>query len=102
MIICYAKCEPCQFGDHFDPPEPHPWAGIDDIEHAANTGQEEPTGNCGCWCAVVAKQAPTREELIAKATKIHNDEGCGCDPKYLMSCPKFATAILRTPTEENL
>lgn len=31
-------------------------AGPDDIEHAANTGQAEPTGNCGCWCAVVEEK----------------------------------------------
>lgn len=54
ITICYAKCEPCQFGDHFTPPERHRWAGQDDIEHAANTGQPEPTGNCGCWCATPA------------------------------------------------
>lgn len=42
---------------------------------------------------------PTREELITKATEIHNREGCGCDPKYLMSCGKFAAAILRAPNE---
>ncbi|MFD5509145.1 hypothetical protein ACFWIB_15390 [Streptomyces sp. NPDC127051] len=50
-IICYAKCEPCQWGQHYDEPTPHPWAGPDDIEHAAATGQPEPTENCGCSCA---------------------------------------------------
>ena len=37
----------------------------------------------------------TREELIERATHIHDDEGCGCDPKYIMSCPNMAAAILR-------
>ncbi|MFJ3839430.1 hypothetical protein ACIPY6_28540 [Streptomyces sp. NPDC090054] len=50
-IICYAKCDACQWGQHYDEPTPHPWAGSDDIEHAAATGQPEPTGNCGCYCA---------------------------------------------------
>lgn len=50
-IICYAKCEPCMYGCHYDEPQPHPWAGPEDIEHAAATGQAEPTGNCGCYCA---------------------------------------------------
>lgn len=36
----------------------------------------------------------TREELIAEATRIHDEQGCGCDPKYLMSCPRLAQAIL--------
>lgn len=50
-IICYAKCEPCQWGSHYEQPQPHPWAGPDDIAHAAATGQPTPTGNCGCYCA---------------------------------------------------
>ncbi len=52
-IICYSKCESCMHNYHFDEPTPHPWAGPEDIEHAAATGQPEPTGNCGCWCARV-------------------------------------------------
>lgn len=66
-------------------------------------------GKCGCdRCdtdpPVVNPQratTPTRKELIAKATEIHNREGCRCDPKYLMSCGKFAAAILRAPEEIN-
>ncbi|MER6778434.1 MULTISPECIES: hypothetical protein [unclassified Streptomyces] len=50
-IICYAKCDACMCGYHYDEPTPHPWAGPDDIRHAAETGQPEPTGNCGCSCA---------------------------------------------------
>ncbi|MFI1197719.1 hypothetical protein ACH4T9_31285 [Micromonospora sp. NPDC020750] len=37
----------------------------------------------------------TRAELIAAATEIHNRDGCGCDPKYLTSCPRMAAAILQ-------
>ena len=38
--------------------------------------------------------APTREERIAAAKVRHDATGCGCDPKYLMSCPRMAQAIL--------
>lgn len=54
-IICYTKCEPCMYGDHFDPPEPHPWAGDEDLKHAQETGGDA-SGNCGCWCAQEATQ----------------------------------------------
>lgn len=40
--------------------------------------------------------AVTREELIAAATVLHDQEGCSCDRKYLMSCPQMANAILRS------
>lgn len=36
----------------------------------------------------------TREELIEAATKVHDDQGCGCDRRYLMSCPRLAAAVL--------
>jgi hypothetical protein len=38
---------------------------------------------------------PTREELIKVATHLHDETGCQCDPKYLMSCPNMASAILQ-------
>ncbi len=38
----------------------------------------------------------TRDELIAAATELHDQEGCSCDRKYLMCCPKLANAILRS------
>ena len=51
-IICWAKCEPCMFGSHFDEATWHTWAGVEDVEHAAETGQADPTtGRCGCSCA---------------------------------------------------
>lgn len=50
-IVCATKCEPCMYGQHYGEPAPHPWAGPEDIEHAAKTGQPEPTGICGCHCA---------------------------------------------------
>lgn len=50
-IICYTRCEPCMYGSHYDEPQPHPWAGPDDIAHTTATGQPTPTGNCACDCA---------------------------------------------------
>lgn len=35
-----------------------------------------------------------RDQLLTAAGRIHNQAGCGCDPKYLMSCPRMAAAIL--------
>ncbi|MFJ9740857.1 hypothetical protein [Streptomyces sp. NPDC101166] len=59
-IVCPTRCEPCMYGECYDPPAPHPWAGPEDIAHAAVTGQPEPTGNCGCCCACTA----TAEEQL--------------------------------------
>lgn len=36
----------------------------------------------------------TREEILAAAKIEHDAAGCGCDPKYLMSCGRMAQAIL--------
>lgn len=58
VIVCYARCWACQFDQHYAPPQPHPWADDEDREHAAATGQPEPTGNCACPCA---KPAPGEE-----------------------------------------
>ncbi|MFC9036829.1 hypothetical protein [[Kitasatospora] papulosa] len=58
-IICYAQCESCQFGYCYEPPEAHRWAGAEDIEHAAATGQPEPTGLCACRCAHPAAEQAT-------------------------------------------
>lgn len=53
-IVCYAKCWPCQFGQHFDPTMWHTWADGEDVQHARNTGQPDPSkSRCGCWCAEV-------------------------------------------------
>lgn len=52
-IVCSTQCWPCQFGQHEDPPRWHTWADHEDIEHAAQTGQPDPsTSRCGCRCAV--------------------------------------------------
>jgi hypothetical protein len=47
--IHYARCEPCTWRSH--PGGPHDWAGPEDVAHAANTGQPDPTGQrCACDC----------------------------------------------------
>jgi hypothetical protein len=53
VMLCFTKCYPCQFGEHFDPPKWHTWASDDDIEHAKATAQPDPRfSKCGCYCAV--------------------------------------------------
>lgn len=55
--VHYARCWPCQLGlgeDCFDPPQWHPWVDGEDIDHARNTGQTDPSkSRCACPCAVV-------------------------------------------------
>lgn len=54
IIVCWAKCWACQFGQHFDPPEWHTWADEDDVSHALATDQPDPSGGrCGCPCSQV-------------------------------------------------
>lgn len=43
----------------------------------------------------------TKEERIALA-KVEHDKACSCDPKYLMSCPRMAAAILKTAKPADL
>jgi hypothetical protein len=47
-IICLAECWACLCRQHYDEPVLHIWWDEDDVEHARNTGQEPPTGWCGC------------------------------------------------------
>lgn len=37
----------------------------------------------------------TREEVTAVATHLHDESGCGCDPRYLKSCVNMASAVLQ-------
>lgn len=54
FIVCMTRCYACQFGECQDPPAWHTWAEKDDIEHAAATGQPDPSkSRCACSCAVV-------------------------------------------------
>jgi hypothetical protein len=49
MFVCYTRCEACMWGTH--PHGRHDWAGAEDIEFAARTGQASPVGQaCACWC----------------------------------------------------
>jgi hypothetical protein len=34
------------------------------------------------------------EKKIIERAKVEHDRTCRCDPKYLMSCPRMARAIL--------
>lgn len=43
------RCWPCMTNGCYDEPTQHPWADYDDVEHAAKTGQPEPSGDCGCY-----------------------------------------------------
>jgi hypothetical protein len=45
---------------------------------------------------VTSGRSAAKVELIRVAKQRH-DEVCTCDPKYLMSCPRMAQAILRGP-----
>lgn len=55
-IVCYAKCWPCNFGEH--PAEPHTWMDDDDAGSAGVEVSSTPEGwaalarekPCGCWC----------------------------------------------------
>lgn len=55
-IVCYSRCWACMFGQHRNPPRPHPWWDSEDAEHAEATGQPAPTGNCACPCARTAEE----------------------------------------------
>lgn len=57
FVVCRLKCWPCQFGQC--PGGPHGWADADDIEHAAKTGQPDPSeASCGCPCVNDAPREP--------------------------------------------
>lgn len=56
LIVCCTRCWACQFDQHMDPPKAHPWADAEDVAHAKQTGQPEPTGNCACRCAKEASE----------------------------------------------
>lgn len=52
--ITYARCEACMVGGHYDEVTWHSWAGIEDIEHAEETGQDVAAikaQKCACDCA---------------------------------------------------
>lgn len=71
-IVCYSKCWPCMLGQC--PGGVHPWADTEDIEHAANTGQEDPSaGVCGCPCV---DEAPIEHEPDRELPRV--DFGGAC------------------------
>lgn len=42
------------------------------------------------------------ETLLADAKKLHDESGCKCDPKYIMSCSRMANAILQARRKPDL
>lgn len=65
VVVHWTRCYPCQFGEHRNPAEWHTWAGADDIEHAARTGQPDPsTQPCGCPCSGAAPSVAERREVV--------------------------------------
>jgi hypothetical protein len=70
-IIHYARCDYCTTGQH--PGGEHPWAGPEDFDHAAKTGQSVQSleGICGCYCTsepVREIEEPTEVELESLTT----------------------------------
>lgn len=56
----------------YDSPTLHAWAGADDIDHAATTGQETPAGWCGCaFCGEPAVRREVGSQ--AKASRLVED-----------------------------
>jgi len=51
VIICYATCWACKFGQCYEPPQAHIWADSEEIEAAQEAGQPAPEGLCACPCA---------------------------------------------------
>jgi hypothetical protein len=41
----------------------------------------------------------TREEIVAEATRRHDATDCRCDRRYILSCPRMASAVLEMGTE---
>jgi hypothetical protein len=42
----------------------------------------------------------SREEIIARARRVHDESGCSCDRRYIMSCPRMTAAVLAQGREE--
>ena len=60
-MVCLARCEPCQWGQC--PGGDHPWAGQEDIDHAAATGQSA-EGRCGCPCTQDPPVEPEPDSVV--------------------------------------
>ena len=84
--IHYAKCWTCQLTPDNCPGGWHTWADPEDVEHAANTGQNDPSGRkCGCPCADTPERdygppEPEYDALDAAPCPICDAQGaCGFD-----------------------
>lgn len=49
VIVCYARCWGCVYDQHYEPPEWHTWADMEDIEANPDAAKSR----CGCFCAVL-------------------------------------------------
>lgn len=93
-IVCYAKCWPCQFGEH--PAQPHTWMDDEDIEFSKDV--EWPTTPdqwaalaashpCGCWCL--------------KETPCPTCKGSGSHPANAdYPCPQCNGRMVANPTTD--
>jgi hypothetical protein len=43
-----------------------------------------------------------RAAILAEATRIHDEQGCTCDRKYLLTCSRLQRAILGLAAGVNL
>lgn len=54
-VVCYTRCYPCMFDDHYRPPEAHSWMDEQDAEHAGHPWPLPPeiaaAKPCACPCA---------------------------------------------------
>lgn len=74
VIVCLAKCWPCQFGEHEQPPRWHTWADQDDVVHARATGSPDPsTSRCGCSCAGTGDRPEPVDVLELAAASVDLD-----------------------------
>lgn len=72
IIVCYTKCWACNFDQHDS--KWHPWADFEDVEHAANTGQPDPSDQkCGCYCCADAKPTTNPTHQPAAQTETRGD-----------------------------
>lgn len=85
--IQYARCEPCQFGHHFDPPEAHTWIGREDADHKGLTwpltDEQQASNPCACRCAggpggcveATPQQAAALQEIVEAIDRREADRG---------------------------
>jgi hypothetical protein len=98
--VCYAKCWPCCMGQC--PGGPHGWADADDIEHAAKTGQLDPSGqSCGCPCVHDAPRGPEEPDLDDPDVESYTQEPCPvCDAPGVCAWDADGRPLIHPITDE--